>query len=1092
MLVSAPKPSSVDPRKYPDRKASRLEVGFLAHSVVEILAANLLFGAGLAVFAVFLTVKLVPPLEREVAWDLGDEIARRLPPLSELRTESTPPTLVDELALANPETELFITDQFGSIVYPAELSGSGISLKADIDGQQVDDVNEVPVLGTDPRNSTRTVPIVIAPLVHIRDRASDSGYVYLVIRSRFLRVLSKLRGKYWLAETLFTRFLPWFFLSFLLCVGFAWFMGRQFRRILALVDAYAAGDLTAKWGSGGESDVDRLAERIEHIAQTAVQAEQYAQQSDVQRRSFLVELAHDLRGPLAGASASIEVLGREASPRRAAALVKPLRSAVSTLRSLAQALGFADLDSALGEEIRMEEIDADAVARNVVGQIATRADKMGISVFVSHEQRPALVHADPRALERILFNLADNALRHTRTGGSVSVELAEHPAGVEIAVRDTGVGIPRNELDRIFMPFFRGTNNDQSGGAGLGLSLVRRLLELHQSIISVESEVGKGTRFLFMLPRSAIARPPTPSQETAERVWPRLRLPHWLAVELLLLGNAVLLPWLVPHSVSALSIMAFTFIGFVGGMIARSDRSRTFTTVCLSTLVAESVFWMTRTPAPSLILAPLLFGPIFGWRYAAFVRSAGGIQLFKRAAVFGTVVSALGVGWAGFVFHVTVEEEIGRHSQPDDDRYVRSLAAFGAGRWCAEHLAANAPERLTTAASFADLRALNFKEDIHLLSGSGEVVLGSSVRVSRFVERVIWGHFDLHSAERDFFRRVLSSPRYPFIVGAPVSGCVVPTEIFVIFRSELLKTLLQNALHSADLKLYLFGAMLAIPFALRVSRNQLSFLDRSIVELRTAVEHLGRDPFVAPPGALGFPLDVVVQSVAGMLQRSRASLDRARASDEEIRRIGYLAGREYLRVAEMLERFTGRIEALVEGAADDDFAAAHQLIRQTHQVLIPEIALTQGLFELGQTLVREKSYPTAPVDLGELVGDVIADLLGFCASYSIVISSGIEDDEIFVIHAGLFRLMLVALLHSVVSAASSDTSVRAALTKTRDESRLAVTFRSRVAIEPSLGSVISELLAIGMGFGFELESFPDGLCHVGITLPAASPATPSP
>jgi hypothetical protein len=121
---------------------------------------------------------------------------------------------------------------------------------------------------------------------------------------------------------------------------------------------------------------------------------------------------------------------------------------------------------------------------------------------VDAAERTPFVHADVSLMERVLENLIDHAIRHTPSGGNVSVRLHTEGARLVAEVADTGQGISSTELPFTFDRFYRGVNGraQASEGAGLGLAITKRILELHDTTIEVQSDGRTGTRFTFSLP----------------------------------------------------------------------------------------------------------------------------------------------------------------------------------------------------------------------------------------------------------------------------------------------------------------------------------------------------------------------------------------------------------------------------------------------------------------------------------------------------------------------------------------------------------------------------------------------------------------
>jgi len=113
-----------------------------------------------------------------------------------------------------------------------------------------------------------------------------------------------------------------------------------------------------------------------------------------------------------------------------------------------------------------------------------------------------MIEAELTKVQRVHYNLVPNAIQHTPANGSISLDTQVVSAGVQVNVTDTGEGIPPEDLSHIFDQFFRGekSRSRETGGSGLGLAIAKRIVEAHHGRIWVESQVGQGTRFSFVLP----------------------------------------------------------------------------------------------------------------------------------------------------------------------------------------------------------------------------------------------------------------------------------------------------------------------------------------------------------------------------------------------------------------------------------------------------------------------------------------------------------------------------------------------------------------------------------------------------------------
>lgn len=229
-------------------------------------------------------------------------------------------------------------------------------------------------------------------------------------------------------------------------------------------------------------------------------AEQRSQAKD----EFMAMLAHELRNPLSAISAALEVLqaagGNENTAQRARAIIarqtRHLSRLVDDLLEVARAI--AGKVALSGAPLEL----SDAV-RRTVAQLAQRAHERQIQVEVEVGGEPRWIYGDAVRIEQIITNIVSNAIKYTSPGGVIRVMLAGYEREAVLRVSDTGLGIAPELLSRIFDPFVQGerTLDRSEGGLGVGLTLVRRLVELHGGTVSASSEgPGRGSTFTVRLP----------------------------------------------------------------------------------------------------------------------------------------------------------------------------------------------------------------------------------------------------------------------------------------------------------------------------------------------------------------------------------------------------------------------------------------------------------------------------------------------------------------------------------------------------------------------------------------------------------------
>src|SRR5437667_6835256 len=219
---------------------------------------------------------------------------------------------------------------------------------------------------------------------------------------------------------------------------------------------------------------------------------------------FSADLAHELRTPIANMIGEAQVaLMRD---RTAAEYRETLESTVGECERLSRIVDnllFVARVDAAREPIARERFDARAAVEKIAAFYQTIADDHHVTITCSGE---AQIYADPDLFERALGNLLDNALRFTPQDGSIQITLSEHNADVEVAVSDNGCGIAPEHLPRVFDRFYRAESSRGSDGAGLGLALVKSIVDLHGGSAKIQSEVGRGTTLTLSFPNSDTSR----------------------------------------------------------------------------------------------------------------------------------------------------------------------------------------------------------------------------------------------------------------------------------------------------------------------------------------------------------------------------------------------------------------------------------------------------------------------------------------------------------------------------------------------------------------------------------------------------------
>jgi len=221
-------------------------------------------------------------------------------------------------------------------------------------------------------------------------------------------------------------------------------------------------------------------------------------ESNQMQQRFLSNAAHQLRTPLAGLQLHLELLLRRDLPLDVHAEIDGLHAATVRASHLAnQLLALAKAEAWAGQADRLVVTDLYAVADHAVSEWVQRAIAAGIDLGFD------LAHADIAGnallLGELLDNLLDNALRYTPAGGAVTVRCGRERGQPYLSVEDNGPGIPESARGRVFERFFR-LAGSPGNGAGLGLSIVKEVVERHRAVLRVESPAGGGTRIIVTFP----------------------------------------------------------------------------------------------------------------------------------------------------------------------------------------------------------------------------------------------------------------------------------------------------------------------------------------------------------------------------------------------------------------------------------------------------------------------------------------------------------------------------------------------------------------------------------------------------------------
>jgi signal transduction histidine kinase len=277
-------------------------------------------------------------------------------------------------------------------------------------------------------------------------------------------------------------------------------------RLRKVSNRFALGNLEERSPRFDVLEVDELGRQFNVMADRLSESVRLLQADRDRLREFIADVSHELRTPIAALRTFTELQrdGAISEEQRKEFLARSTEQ-ISRLEWMStNLLDLSRIDSGIFP-LDMRAGDLRDPVRSVVEAHAEHAEGRGVSLAFAVPTSPVMVRFDRERVVQLLTNLVGNALKFTPPGGEVVVELRDEPDAGVIAVRDSGPGIPEEELPHIFDRFFRGTNvgEARASGSGLGLAIARSIADMHRGTIAVESAIGHGATFTVRLPHEA-------------------------------------------------------------------------------------------------------------------------------------------------------------------------------------------------------------------------------------------------------------------------------------------------------------------------------------------------------------------------------------------------------------------------------------------------------------------------------------------------------------------------------------------------------------------------------------------------------------
>ncbi len=291
-------------------------------------------------------------------------------------------------------------------------------------------------------------------------------------------------------------------LSLAILMGFTFFVYRPLKHITTAAEEYAKGNLSYKLKESRKADeMGYLAGTLEYMASEI-------EKSEENQKKFIANVSHDFRSPLTSIKGYLTaMLDGTIPPEMHEKYISIVLNETDRLEKLTNGLLELNNLSARGSMIlEKTDFDINGVIKRTAETFGGTCTEKKINIELVLTGKTLFVTADMGKVQQVLYNLLDNAIKFSYTNSIIKIETTDKNGKVFVSVKDTGIGIPRESLSRVFDRFYKSdlSRGKDKKGTGLGLSIVKEIIQAHNENINVISTEGVGSEFIFTLQKSSV------------------------------------------------------------------------------------------------------------------------------------------------------------------------------------------------------------------------------------------------------------------------------------------------------------------------------------------------------------------------------------------------------------------------------------------------------------------------------------------------------------------------------------------------------------------------------------------------------------
>jgi signal transduction histidine kinase len=443
-------------------------------------------------------------VHQQLYGDLAQHLATFTHPLKNGKPDTAVThDIIHSTMVANPSVEVYLLDTTGRItdyVVPDTTVQIHHVNMANVKQWLAAKGGQRP-LGDNPKQPNEPSIFSVAP---VYENGRITGYVYAVLASEKQKEIFSALNNHWYFRLSSSIFFMALLAAFLIGVVTFFLLTGSISKITSVVRRFKEGDYSARIEGNAKGDLGMLSSTFNEMADVIVDNFDKLAATDKFRQELIANVSHDLRTPLSIVQGYVETLMMkkdQLSQKEKEKYLAVLHDNTKKLSGLVEQLfQYAKLEANLVTPEKEPFLISELVS-DILTAYQLKAMEKNIHLHIETPPNLPLVFADIALTERVFQNLLDNAFKFTPNGGTITIHLSETRTGINVQVTDTGIGIAPEDQSYIFERYKQFNKQDTpKKGMGIGLAIVKKILELHQTSIEVSSERGKGTAFRFILP----------------------------------------------------------------------------------------------------------------------------------------------------------------------------------------------------------------------------------------------------------------------------------------------------------------------------------------------------------------------------------------------------------------------------------------------------------------------------------------------------------------------------------------------------------------------------------------------------------------